>query len=564
MSSVCVWGTAIEVANQPGATTGNVMAAQDPSGNLWIIWTTGGGEGYFQKYTLSTKTWSSATRFDNPGGIPAANNGTHRIAVDDSGRAMVTWFTGAGANQGLYGRRILSNLTMETEQLIGSGVLTEPPDICFKASGNFSIIRRGSSSTNTLKVADYNSTSNLWENDRTVWTPVSPIDSRNPNIAYSTVNSTLYFAWQEQDATPVFKPRIAYLKEGGTKETVTSVATTVQSTIPRLAMDRKAADVAYIVYRREIDPSGARCILQIRSGSWGAEQNIDANADNGNTPYCVVDMTNNLHIVYGDSSLGAVSEIYYRRRLNGGYLETKKRLSNAALSSSACVLPFVQNETANLTAFWIDVESTFTHVWMNECAGCVSADPYRNTDALVYDINAGHWTHLANQPVSCISVWTGGSDLQETFIGTSGDTGFVYQLQGPNESTVGIDDTQEAGVDLDIDCYAVSQATDFGAPPFNKTMLWLVVETKASVAAHDTFLIGGTDGTTFASGPSISSIFPYRKTRFDSSYVTGVTRIISFKFLHSGSSLSPANQELIGFSIGYRVRELPTDSKQGA
>lgn len=187
----------------------------------------------------------------------------------------------------------------------------------------------------------------------------------------------------------------------------------------------------------------------------------------------------------------------------------------------------------------------------------IELESVTNTDCLVYDLDYGNWTHLANTPAESVCIWTGGTDSHEFFIGTSGGTGFIYQLTTGN----GEDDTQESGVNVSVNSYVTTGVQDFGLSDRMKQMYWaLGVVEYGSGTPTITLDYNVSGGTSFTTGPIIMSASKkWRKVRWtpDSSNLRGMRW--TYKANFPGSSLTAGDMEIISFSVGYRVLELPTD-----
>lgn len=187
----------------------------------------------------------------------------------------------------------------------------------------------------------------------------------------------------------------------------------------------------------------------------------------------------------------------------------------------------------------------------------IELESVSNTDCLVYDLDYGNWTHLANTPAESVCVWTGGSDSHEFFIGTSGGTGFIYQLTTGN----GEDDTQESGVNVSINSYVTTGREDFGAPANLKQMIWALGETDYGSGTPVITLDYKADSdTSFDTGPIImSASMHWRKVRWTPDSINLRGRRWTFKANFPGSSLTAGDMEIIGFGVGYRVLQTPTD-----
>ncbi len=312
--------TASQRLTSTAGVSKNPAIAIDAWGNIHVVWqdsTPGNSEIYYKKSTNGAATWTANTRLTSNSGAseyPA-------IAVNSAGHLYVVWQDSTPGNSEIYYKKSANNGDTWTasQRLTTTSGISEYPAIAINSSGH-------------INVAWHDSTSGNYEiyykksvNGGAAWTANKRLTytsgiSKNPAIA---VNSSghLHLFWE--DNTP------------GNYE---------------------------IYYKKSVNGGD----------TWSANQRLTFTAGVSEAPSIAVDSSNNLHVVWMDTTPGN-SEIYYKNSTNGGttWAANQRLTSNAGASLDPAV---AADPSDHLYVVWHDATTGNKEIYYKK-GSAVSTTP---------------------------------------------------------------------------------------------------------------------------------------------------------------------------------------------
>jgi len=293
------------------------VIAVEPSDNIHVVWyddTPGNYEVYYKKSTDKGITWSTSRRLT----WTSTDSWSPCIAVDSSGNPYVVWHEYLLGNAEVYFKKSTDGGATWTtnKRLTWNAGWSVGPDIAVDSSGHLHLVWSDSSPGNyeVFYAKSTNGGATWSTSKRLTWNAGW---SLNPGIAVSGLNN-LYVVWS--DSSPGVN-EIYYVRsmDGGAAWTTGQRLTWNAgfSYAPDITVDLSGNP--HVVWYD--DTPGNQELYYLRSAdggaSWSASKRLTWNASSSWNPAITVDSSEDLHLVWADSSPGNY-EIFYKSSGDGG------------------------------------------------------------------------------------------------------------------------------------------------------------------------------------------------------------------------------------------------------
>lgn len=404
-----------EVPNQTGLTKDNIIAFEMPNGNVRVVYEDGASIQY-QEWDNVAETWGIPIDVDlTVSSHPSKFGGTMAADVDENGNIMIIWNTSTGVGSGTYSILLRADGTQVYHgvdiRALSGGVLTAKQDVVHVGSGTFSYVN---TSVLRVRALDYNPGTANWTNNRELAYRASA--TALANIAAAASSGVLHVCWRELVGTDSI---IRYIIEGGSVEDATPLYLSASSdsvTAPKLAISRTDADDVWLVARLTTATGNKPVAFRRSSGGWGSQIDLGLDTDLGSVsdqPFIWVDLENNAHVIYHDSSAASGQpSIFYRRSLGfSASWSDKAQVSTPTGSDQSRDGVVLRKEFSggNVYVFWGDTRTGGSYtIWWSTCATCI-AGPLKRFGSVV-EVNRGSLTGINHLEVVIgqASVWGGG------------------------------------------------------------------------------------------------------------------------------------------------------------
>jgi hypothetical protein len=325
----------------------NPAIALDSANNIHLVWhddTPGNNEIYYKKSTDGGTTWTTKRLTWNWTGSHGAD-----LLIDSSDNIYVSWYNYTpGPAEIYYTKSTNGGITWKTKRLtwnIGESVF---PHMATDSSDNIHIVWYDNSPGN-YEVYYRKSTNggSTWTTKRLTW---NAGDSSSPTIEVDSSDS-IHVVWH--DETPG-NNEIFYKKSTDSGTTWTTKRLTWNpghSYIPTISIDSSDnihfvwydfASSNYEIYHKKSTDGGT---------SWITKR-VTWNPGNSYYPDIGIDLGNNIHVSWFDSTPPGNYEVYYSRSTDAGATWTSKRLTwNSAYSSGPAV---TTDSSDNILVVWSD------------------------------------------------------------------------------------------------------------------------------------------------------------------------------------------------------------------
>jgi len=286
------------------------MAFSSP-GNLHVVWndnTPGNSEIFYKKSTDGGATWSADQRLTWSSG----DSSHPAIAVDSFGHIHLFWFDNTPGNYEIYYKKSADGgaTWASNRRITWTPGTSERPDIAVDPSDNFHVVWQDNAPGN-MEIYYVNSTdggATLTRRQRLTWTA-----GESEMATALASDGTVHVVWYDDTSgnREIYHKKTMDLGESWTKSRRLTW-NSGQSYCPSMSADSSGG--LHLVW---VDSSPGNFEIYYRKTTdggtnWSVAQRLTWNIGDSDIPAIAVDPSDNLHVVWIDSTPGNL-EIYYRK-----------------------------------------------------------------------------------------------------------------------------------------------------------------------------------------------------------------------------------------------------------
>lgn len=311
------WSPAVDVSNT-GDFSGGPRIAIDSNRSLHVVWldaTPGNYEIFYSKSTDGGTTWSAAVNLSNN----SVDSQISKIAVDSGDNLHVVWGDNFPDNAEIvYSKSVDGGATWSPAvNISNTSSGSDSPSMAINSSGGIHVVWHDYIGGNDETF--YSGSSD----GGTTWSPVINVSnnygpSYNPAVAVDS-GGNVHAVWNDQASGFT---QIVYSKStdgGATWSAITDISKSSRGTSesPEIAVD--SANNIYLVWQDDAPANGDIFCSKSADGgaTWSAPVNVSNNY--GYSGYAAIDLdsSNNLHVVWQDTTPENV-DILYSKSSDGG------------------------------------------------------------------------------------------------------------------------------------------------------------------------------------------------------------------------------------------------------